>query len=97
MSNRNSYQQKLLKEASFKRDNFTCIKCNHKGKKGYYEYYGGVFIDLVADHIIPRAMGGEDTLDNMQTLCIQCALKKDREDKHKINIFKKEMKWNKNH
>jgi len=27
---------------------------------------------LQADHIIPRARGGKDTLDNLQTLCYVC-------------------------
>lgn len=32
--------------------------------------------ELHVDHIIPRAMGGTDTADNLQALCVRCNLAK---------------------
>lgn len=46
----------------FQRDNFTCRSC-------------GVTKDFTAlecDHIVPRAKGGSDEYDNLQTLCWEC-------------------------
>ena len=50
-----------LQQACFKRDHWTCQGCGYEGRqrKG----------DLHADHIRNRAEGGEDALDNLQTLC----------------------------
>jgi 5-methylcytosine-specific restriction endonuclease McrA len=29
------------------------------------------------DHIVPKSAGGQDTLDNLQTLCASCHAKKE--------------------
>jgi 5-methylcytosine-specific restriction enzyme A len=53
-----------LQRACFKRDNYTCVKCEYHGTPN-----AG---DLNADHIVPSAEGGTDDLDNLQTLCVPC-------------------------
>ena len=45
-----------------KRDEFTCQMCGACGR--------GVRLEV--DHRIPRAKGGSDALDNLQTLCYDC-------------------------
>ena len=52
-----------------KRDNFTCVQCGASPAKTQG-------VELHIDHIKPWSKGGETTLDNMQTLCIQCNLGK---------------------
>jgi len=58
------YRRKLVKE----RDSYTCQIC---GKKE-----GDTL--LMVDHIIPIAQGGYNEIDNLQTLCWECNLKKAR-------------------
>lgn len=50
---------KLVKEAVFKRDNYTCLCC-------------GIQTDLSIDHIVPRSSGGSNDMSNLQTLCRSC-------------------------
>lgn len=59
---RMSYEYKLVREACFKRDNYTCIWCGQKG---------GI---LNADHIKPFSLFPElrFALDNLRTLCVAC-------------------------
>jgi 5-methylcytosine-specific restriction endonuclease McrA len=45
------------------RDHYTCQACGLVDSSGRY---------LHVDHIVPRALGGADALDNAQTLCWQC-------------------------
>jgi len=45
-----------------KRDSFTCVKCGASG----------LGIRLEVDHKIPISQGGNDALDNLQTLCFKC-------------------------
>lgn len=61
-----------LQQACFKRDKWTCVDCGYVGrpKAG----------DLNADHIVPRAEGGEDTLENLATRCIPCHEPKTRSE-----------------
>lgn len=53
-----------LQQACFRRDRWTCQRCGYIGRQSKG--------DLHADHITPRAEGGEDELDNLQTLCVDC-------------------------
>lgn len=48
-----------LREAVYERDGFACLHC-------------GTTERLSLDHIHPWSLGGEDTLDNLQTLCRPC-------------------------
>lgn len=59
----------------FKRDGFRCIYC------GRTPSTDGV--KLHVDHKVPVDMGGEDSLDNLQTLCSEC-------NEGKKNLFKDE-------
>lgn len=43
----------------FERDAYRCVKC-------------GSWEDLCADHIYPESLGGESTMENLQTLCRPC-------------------------
>jgi hypothetical protein len=52
-----------LRTAVFERDAYRCVQC-------------GDYHDLQADHIHPESKGGEMTLDNLQTLCKKCNVKK---------------------
>jgi ribosomal protein L37E len=49
--------------------------------------------ELIADHIIPIAIGGEEyDLSNVQTLCIKCNKVKTKEDMKKIALYRKKEK-----
>ena len=48
------------KEEIFKRDGYKCVVCGHGKREG---------LEIHADHICPRALGGQSTLENGQTLC----------------------------
>lgn len=52
-------------KATIRRDNHKCVKC-------------GSSENLTADHIKPLIMGGEDCLENLQTLCLKCHREKDK-------------------
>lgn len=55
-----------LREATFKRDGYTCRKCGAIGKQA------GGMATLNAAHRVSRAKGGTDSLDNLVTLCNVC-------------------------
>ena len=48
----------------YNRDGYRCRKCGRKTK------------DLEIDHIYPIAKGGKTTMDNLQTLCHKCNVRK---------------------
>ena len=52
-----------MRRAVFERDGGKCVQC------------GGTF-DLQYDHIIPVALGGATSVENLQLLCSQCNLEK---------------------
>jgi len=66
---RNSLEMKLWREAVFKRDNYTCVKCGIIGKKGL-----GRTVVLNADHIKPFAKYPELRFEvsNGRTMCVSC-------------------------
>jgi len=51
-----------LKKKIFKRDNYRCVICGKGPKEG---------VEIHADHIKPKEMGGKAVLENGQTLCSQ--------------------------
>jgi hypothetical protein len=51
-----------VKEKIFKRDNYKCVVCGRGRKDG---------VEICADHIKPKDMGGSNTVDNGQTLCTE--------------------------
>jgi len=50
------------KEAIFKRDNYRCVICGRGRADG---------VEIHADHIRPKDLGGKATIENGQTLCAQ--------------------------
>lgn len=70
----------------FKRDKSTCQMCgaNPQNTPG---------VKLVVDHIIPVDMGGETSLDNLQTLCRDCNAGKKDQFKGKRKVRFKQRIW----
>ena len=60
-----------LKKQVFQRDRYTCLCCGKKAKQGR---------TLTVDHIIPISMGGKSKLSNLQTLCNECNIAKERNE-----------------
>lgn len=58
-----------FRDAVLKRDKYTCQHCGFKADKDHLAL-------LHVDHIKPIAKGGKTTMDNLQTLCASCNLKK---------------------
>jgi 5-methylcytosine-specific restriction endonuclease McrA len=62
---------------ALERDNFTCVKCGFRDEESKIYHTG----KLIADHIKPIALGGEEfELINLQTLCEKCNRTKTNED-----------------
>ena len=62
-------KEKLWKDLSDKvkeRDSFSCTKCGASKEDA---------LELHAHHIKPRGDGGDDSIDNLTTLCIECHAK----------------------
>jgi hypothetical protein len=62
----------------FERDDFRCVSCGKSASDGAI---------LHVDHIIPRSKGGEDAMENYQTLCHLCNIGKS--NKSNKNLRKK--------
>lgn len=54
---------KKLRKAVYERDRYRCVEC-------------GATDHLSLDHIIPWSLGGEDTMENLQTMCRSCNSRK---------------------
>lgn len=69
---RSSLENKLWREAVFKRDNWTCVWCGARSKEG-------MKVVINADHIKPFALFPElrFSVDNGRTLCTPCHKKTD--------------------
>ncbi|MCK9597087.1 HNH endonuclease [Candidatus Pacearchaeota archaeon] len=78
---KNSQRYQLFKSKGLK-----CVCCGLEGKVFYFEkpngqttyhlnlygFFNGKEILFTKDHIIPRAKGGKDQLENYQTMCTVC-------------------------
>lgn len=51
-----------IKEKIFRRDGYKCVVCGRGRKDG---------IEICADHIKPKDKGGDNSVDNGQTLCME--------------------------
>lgn len=51
-----------MKEAIYKRDGYKCVVCGQSKKDG---------VEICADHIKPKDKGGDNSIDNGQTLCTE--------------------------
>lgn len=51
-----------IKEAIFKRDGYKCVIC-HRGREDG--------VEICADHKIPKDKGGDNSIENGQTLCME--------------------------
>jgi hypothetical protein len=51
-----------VKEAIFKRDNYRCVVCGRGRQDG---------VEICADHIRPKDKGGDNSINNGQTLCME--------------------------
>jgi 5-methylcytosine-specific restriction endonuclease McrA len=58
-----AFISKSLRKAVMERDKYRCVRCDSH-------------LDLEPDHVIPESRGGPTTLENLQTLCRPCNLKK---------------------
>ena len=75
-----------LRIKSFKRDNFTCVKCGFKSESIHYKDGR----ELIGDHIIPISLGGDEwDLKNIQTLCQKCNKIKTKKDQKKISELRR--------
>ena len=70
---------------------FKCVECGTEGKffvklknkhdnRYHLELVGktpdGTYILMTKDHITPKSKGGRNTLENYQTMCVVCNMKK---------------------
>ncbi|MBI1925544.1 HNH endonuclease [Candidatus Poribacteria bacterium] len=62
-----------LRIATLRRDDYQCTQCGEKNTR------------LEAHHIIPRSLGGKDTITNLITLCKRCH-DKHHQGKLKLNV-----------
>ena len=63
-----------LRKKIFNRDNGRCQQCNHEVRL-FAKYYGDLKTGEV-DHIFPKSMGGDNSEENLQLLCLLCNRKK---------------------
>lgn len=70
-ANGSTTQWRKLREIVIRRDAGICQRCGQEGSH--------------VDHVVPRALGGDDSLNNLQLLCRNCNLKKGARffDEHK--------------
>lgn len=69
---------KNIRLAVFMRDNYTCQICNYKnGQENSQDKI------LTIDHIIPISLGGTSIISNLNTLCMECNIRKN--DKVNLN------------
>lgn len=60
---------------------FVALKCRARTSKGVrFTLYTENWVELTIDHIKPRYLGGEDSMDNYQVLCLFCNMTKGSTD-----------------
>lgn len=69
------YRIPAFKRAVFIRDNFTCQICGYHEMQKKRPWLPETAY-LHCDHLIPLSKGGSTTIDNLQTLCEKCNLRK---------------------
>lgn len=65
------YEWTKLRSVALKRDSYTCIPCQTKRR---------TTPATQVDHIKPKAQGGTDDLDNLQSICDDCHKAKTAEE-----------------
>jgi CRISPR/Cas system Type II protein with McrA/HNH and RuvC-like nuclease domain len=83
MRKRKTISPKIRLEV-LKRDNYTCRICGKSPAK--YPELDLDVVELEVDHITPFSKGGEDSLNNFQTLCRRCNRGKGNDEKFNISI-----------
>jgi len=68
---------KKNREKIFERDGYKCLSCGNDWK-----------YKLTIDHVIPLTLGGKNNLDNYQTLCTKCNVKKGTKETDYRSILK---------
>lgn len=71
---RHTNRVQFTRDNVFMRDNYTCQYCGHKFPP----------IGLTRDHVVPRALGGKTTWENIVTACIPCNSEKGDMAPHKF-------------
>src|SRR4030042_2054668 len=67
----------MLRRATFRRDNYLCQKCGRVCVEGAADRR----LWPHADHILSKRRGGQNMLDNLQTLCGSCHSSKTHKEK----------------
>lgn len=95
-----------LRATVFHRDEFACVRCNAKAVDVPLDYDGRYALStnttvssgwkdiLVVDHVLTLKAGGQNRLENFQTLCETCNKRKQKEDKAAVSErLKREAGW----
>lgn len=88
---------KSLRYMTFFQKGTTCSCCGRKGiyfkldgdedtNRRHFNLYSEDGMLMTKDHIIPKSLGGLDTVSNMQTMCRECNVRKGNGEKQKFNI-----------
>lgn len=76
-----------LRYMTFYQKGLTCVCCGKQGThfklcgdpdtdRRHFNLFSEDGTLITKDHIIPKSRGGQDRVDNMQTMCVDCNLKK---------------------
>lgn len=67
-----------IRTAILERDDWTCRYCATKPEPmwEWHPFTSRWMCNMHVDHIIPRAQGGETTMDNLAACCAACNLRK---------------------
>jgi 5-methylcytosine-specific restriction endonuclease McrA len=74
---------KSLRYATFYQKGCKCVSCGKEGTyflldpgdrsgRRHFNLYAEDGTLITKDHIIPKKLGGKDTINNMQTMCVIC-------------------------